>query len=64
MSKSILSKEQSRVLLHKHLTGEFPERRWETILSLLRMGMLDEQGKNLVVSEFGRQYCDQHHLEM
>lgn len=59
-----MTQEQKRVLLHKHLTGEFPGQKWSTIQALLKLGFLTEVGKNLVVTQDGREYCDAHHLEI
>jgi hypothetical protein len=59
-----MTSEQKRVLLHKQLTGEFPGQKFSTIESLLRLEMIEEQGKQIVVTAKGKEYCDEHHLEM
>ena len=59
-----LSKEQERVLLHKHLTGDFPGQKWSTVQVLMAKGMLQEDRKNLVVTSKGTEYCDRHHFKM
>jgi hypothetical protein len=65
-----MSKEQERVLLHKHLTGDFPGQKWATVQALIKLGYLAvkdgelNRGTNLVVTDAGRAYCDAHHLEM
>src|SRR5579864_1859330 len=59
-----LSREQAKVLLHKHLTGDFPARKWSTIKSLIDGGYLEEQGKNLVVTRKGKTWADEHHMEV
>lgn len=59
-----MTTEQKRVLLHKHLTGEFPGQKWETIKALIAKGMLVENNKNLAVTELGRVFCETNHLSM
>ena len=59
-----LSPQQEKCLLRKHLCGEFPACRWSTIARLIKLGMLAEEGKHLVVTERGKAYCDAHHLEI
>ncbi len=59
-----MTKEQKRVLLHKHLTGEFPGQKWVTIQALLKMGMLVEVGKNLEVAPKGKEFCNANHSSM
>ena len=59
-----LSPQQEKCLLRKHLCGEFPACRWATIARLIKLGMLAEEGKRLVVTERGREYCDAYHLEI
>lgn len=59
-----LTQTQARCLLMKHLTGDFPSRRWETVKALLNKGMLEEKDGRLVVTEQGRQYCDDNHLDI
>ena len=59
-----LTKTQKRVLLHKHLTGDFPGQRWETINALFDKGMIKEDGKRIVLTEKGKSYCDSNHLSM
>ena len=59
-----LSPQQEKCLLHKHLCGDFPACRWPTIASLMKLGMVAEDGKRLVVTEKGKAYCDTYHLEM
>lgn len=59
-----LTTEQKRVLLAKHLTGEFPGQKWETVKGLLNKGALAEQNKTFVVTEQGRAFCESNHLSM
>lgn len=59
-----LSSEQERVLLAKHLTGEFPGQKWSTVQWLLKHGYFAEEGKNIKVTAKGKEYCDRHHLKM
>lgn len=59
-----LSPQQEKCLLRKHLCGEFPACRWPTIASLIKLGMLVEEGKRLIVTEKGKEYCDAHHQEI
>ena len=63
-SRADLTAEQKRVLLHKHLTGDFPGQKWATVLQLIKKGMLVEQNKQLLLTPKGRAYCDEHHMEM
>ncbi len=60
--KRELTPAQERCLLRKHLTGDFPARRWETIEVLIRKGYLVEE--SLAVTEKGREYCDTFHLDI
>ncbi len=59
-----LTREQARVLLHKHLTGEFPGQKWATIEALFRKELIEAQGTRLVLTARGKSYCDDHHMEM
>lgn len=59
-----MTKEQKRVLLHKHITGEFPGQKWATVQALLNAGMLEEFGTKLVVTPKGKDFCNKHHLDM
>jgi hypothetical protein len=59
-----MTQEQKRVLLHKHLTGDFPGQKWATVMALLSTGMLEHSGKNLVVTEKGKIFCNENHLVM
>ena len=59
-----LSKEQERVLLYKYLTGDFPGQKWSTVQVLMTKGMLLEDGKLLLITRKGADYCNSHHLEM
>ena len=58
-----LTREQERVLLHKHLTGEFPGQKWATIQALADKGMI-ELGHDATVTPQGKAYCDAHHLHI
>lgn len=53
---------QERVLLHKHLTGDFPARQMATISALMAAGMLEVINRHYIVSPKGREYCDRHHM--
>jgi hypothetical protein len=59
-----LSPQQEKCLLRKHLCGEFPACRWATVESLIKLGMLAEDGKHLIVTDNGKEYCDTYHLEI
>jgi hypothetical protein len=59
-----LSSEQERRLLRKYTIGDFGPGKWSTIQSLITEGMIAVQGKDLVVTEKGKQYCDMYHTEM
>jgi hypothetical protein len=59
-----MSPEQQRVLLHKHLTGDFPGQRATTVYWLIKHGYVAQDGKSLKVTDKGKQYCDLHHLTM
>lgn len=59
-----MSPEQERVLLAKHLTGDFPGQRATTVYWLLRHGYLIRDDKRILVTDKGKQYCDLHHLTM
>lgn len=56
--------EQARVLLHKHLTGEFPGQKFSTIQALLKNGYLEHDGKNLRVSAKGKAWADENHMKV
>lgn len=56
--------EQARVLLHKHLTGEFPGQKFSTIQALLKSGHLEQDGKNLKVSAKGKAWADENHMKV
>lgn len=60
----VLSKPQQSALLRKHLGGDVGKHNWQTIRRLIEIGMLREEGKRLIVTDTGREYCDLHHLEM
>lgn len=56
---------QEALLLRKHLTGDFGGvHNFESIKILLSRKLLEQEGKNLVVTTKGREYCDRHHLEI
>jgi hypothetical protein len=69
-----MSPEQQRVLLHKHLTGDFPGQRSQTVFWLIRHGYLVRDDDNpsdsasgrgrITVTQKGKDYCDLHHLTM
>jgi hypothetical protein len=61
-----LTQEQARVLLHKHLTGEFPGQRWPTVESLFKKELIarDDTGKRIVLTPAGKAWCDKHHMEV
>jgi hypothetical protein len=61
MAFAPLSQTQAKVLLHKHLTGDFPRRCWPTIAALLREGMLEARTDRLTVTAKGYTYCVTHH---
>ena len=60
----LLSPAQERVLLRKHLTGDFGKHAWSTIQSLITAGYLADNHGRLQVTPKGRAYCDAHHLQM
>ena len=66
--KRTLSPCQERALLYKHTTGEFPGQFWATIEVLFKQGMIAEQdtinGKRILLTFKGKQYCDEHHMAM
>lgn len=59
-----LSQAQAVALLHKHCTGDISGHDWATIKVLLQKGMIAEDGKNLVVTAKGKEWCDKHHMEI
>ena len=59
-----LSLVQERVLLYKHLTGNFPARQMATISALMRHGMLEAVDRHYVVSAKGQAYCDAYRAEI
>ena len=59
-----VSDAMAKRLLHKHLTGDFGSGTWLTIVALLKAGLVVEQGKSLVVTETGRQWCDENHMKV
>lgn len=60
-----LTSAQERLLLRKHLTGDFGRvKNFESIRILLEAGYLQEAGTNLVVTQKGREYCDAHHHDI
>ena len=59
-----LTPEQERVLLHKHISGDFPGQKWETINALFRSGMIEETSKRISLTVAGKEYCNTHHLTM
>ena len=59
-----LSKAQERRLASKYLTGDFGAGKWETIASLLALGMVEEYGKSLRLTESGKHYCFHHAAAM
>jgi hypothetical protein len=59
-----MTKEQKRVLFHKHCTGEFPGQKWSTIVALLKAGMLLVHDGKITVSEKGKTFCDENHMVM
>ena len=59
-----LTPEQEKVLLHKHLTGDFPGQRWETINALFDKKMICENGKRIGLTVAGRAYCDENHMRI
>ena len=59
-----LSKEQERVLLYKYSTGDFPGQKWSTVRVLLDKGLLLEDGKLLLVTRKGADYCNRFHMVM
>jgi hypothetical protein len=59
-----LTPAQERRLLRKHLTGDFGPGDWRSIEALIDAGMIQIDGKWLLVTRKGREYCDKHHAEM
>ena len=59
-----MTKEQKRVLIHKHLTGEFPGQKWATVEALFKQELIVECDKRIVLTEKAKVYCDAHHGEM
>jgi hypothetical protein len=60
-----LTQAQERLLLRKHLTGDFGVvKSFDSIRILLGAGYLQEDGCNLVVTKKGREYCDTYHHEI
>jgi ribosomal protein S19E (S16A) len=60
-----LSKPQERVLLWEHISGGVSGRfQWKTYEALEKHGMLDLSGKNIVVTQKGRDYCDKYHIDI
>lgn len=59
-----LSEAQERTLLRKHLLNDFGTHRWGTIKALLDSGMIHVEGKYLMVSPKGAEYCDTFHSVM
>jgi len=60
-----LTAAQERLLLRKHLTGDFGGvKNYQSIVKLIEDGYLEEIGMNLVVTPKGRQYCDAHHMDI
>lgn len=59
-----LTPAQKRCLLRKLLTGDFPPRQPGTISALVRLGLLEVRDRRYFVSDAGRRYCDEHHLDM
>ena len=60
----ILSKAQERRLNRKYTTGDCGHGSWSTVLTLIRLGYLEETGGNLVVTEKGTHYCHHHGPDM
>lgn len=56
---------QERLLLRKHLTGDFgPVENFKSIRTLLKTGYLEERGKKLLVTKKGRAYCEMNHAQI
>jgi hypothetical protein len=53
-----------RVLLQKHLIGDFGVHQWSTVKKLLDQGYIAEEGGDLVVTKKGVDYCDKFHREI
>ena len=63
--KKRLSKPMERVLLYKHLSGEFEFHRWPTVKKLIDGGYIEENCYGwLVVTEKGKAYCDNYHIDI
>ncbi len=63
-----LTATQAKQLLHKHLTGDWlvGVNRIATINSLTELGMITTtlDGKYLVLTDKGKVFCDNHHMEI
>lgn len=59
-----MTREQKRVLLHKHLTGDFPGQKWATVEALFKQELIVADGKRIVLTDKGKQYCDRNHARM
>lgn len=56
-----LSDSQAKRLLSKHAYGHFGHGAWSTVQSLINLGMVKANGKDLALTQTGIDWCLENH---